>query len=143
MAESTIWWVLAGGAVALELATGTFYLLMICVGMAAGALAAHLGLALPVQVLVAAAVGGGSVAVWHWQRGRGVQPVSVNANSDVHMDIGEPVLVDQWNSDGTATVKYRGANWTAIAAMPMTEPGAAGLYRIKEMIGNRLVIEKL
>ncbi|MFZ2989079.1 NfeD family protein, partial [Ideonella sp.] len=29
MADSTIWWLLAGGAVALELVTGTFYLLML------------------------------------------------------------------------------------------------------------------
>ena len=29
MAESTIWWLLAGSAVAIELVTGTFYLLML------------------------------------------------------------------------------------------------------------------
>ena len=29
MSESTIWWLLAGVAVAVELATGTFYLLMV------------------------------------------------------------------------------------------------------------------
>jgi membrane protein implicated in regulation of membrane protease activity len=38
---TTVWWVLAGLAVALELATGTFYLLMLALGMAAGAIAAH------------------------------------------------------------------------------------------------------
>ena len=41
---ATFWWVLAGAAVAVELATGTFYLLMIALGLAAGAIAAHLGL---------------------------------------------------------------------------------------------------
>ena len=36
MAMSTIWWLLAGGAVALELFTGTFYLLMVALGLGAG-----------------------------------------------------------------------------------------------------------
>ena len=36
MAESTIWWLLAGAAVALELVTGTFYLLMLAVGLGRG-----------------------------------------------------------------------------------------------------------
>ena len=43
MADSTLWWLLAGAAVAVELLTGTFYLLMLGIGVAAGALAAHAG----------------------------------------------------------------------------------------------------
>ena len=39
MAESTIWWLLAGVAIGLELVTGTFYLLMVGIGLAAGAIA--------------------------------------------------------------------------------------------------------
>ena len=42
MAESTLWWLLAGGIVAAELLTGTFYLLMLALGVAAAAIAAHL-----------------------------------------------------------------------------------------------------
>ena len=45
MSESTLWWLLAGAAVGLELVTGTFYLLMIALGLGAAAMAAHLGLA--------------------------------------------------------------------------------------------------
>ena len=41
MSESTIWWLLAGAAVAAELVTGTFYLLMLTVGLVAGAIAAY------------------------------------------------------------------------------------------------------
>ena len=37
MAHSTVWWLVAGAAVALELMTGTFYLLMLAIGLAAGA----------------------------------------------------------------------------------------------------------
>ena len=141
MAQSSIWWVLAGTAVAIELATGTFYLLMMGIGMAAAAVAAHLGLPLTGQTLIAAFVGGGAVALLHWQNSKRSQPVSANANPDVHIDIGEAVHVDQWNADGTTSVKYRGANWTAIQATPA--PPTTGQFRIKEMLGNRLVIEKL
>ena len=40
---STGWWLAAGVLVVAELATGTFYLLMLALGLAAGALAAHAG----------------------------------------------------------------------------------------------------
>jgi membrane protein implicated in regulation of membrane protease activity len=142
MSESTIWWLLAGVAVAVELVTGTFYLLMIAVGMVAGAIAAHLGLPLVGQIVAAAVVGGGAVAAWHWHRSKSPAPLPANANRDVNLDIGEAVQVAQWNPDGTATVKFRGASWTAVAADP-AEPGSPGNFRIKEMLGNRLVIEKL
>ena len=61
MEESTIWWLLAGGAVVTELLTGTFYLLMLAMGLAAAALAAHLGLPLTAQIITSAMVGGGAV----------------------------------------------------------------------------------
>ena len=115
---------------------------MIALGFVAGALAAHLGLAMVGQIVVAAAVGGGAVFAWHWQRSKSPAPLPANANRDVNLDIGEPVQVVQWNADGTTTVKFRGANWTAIAANP-AEAAGPGSFRIKEMLGNRLVIEKL
>ena len=141
MAETTVWWLLAGAAVALELMTGTFYLLMLGIGLAAGALAAHAGAAMPVQLAAAAIVGGGAVAAWHLVRGRHGPPLPAAANPDVNLDIGEPVTVDAWNPDGTAQVRYRGAAWT-VAALPGTTP-VPGLHRVREVVGNRLVVEKL
>ena len=61
MAESTIWWIITGLLVAAELATGTFYLLMLAIGGIAGALAAHAGAGLTTQMVVAAVVGGVAV----------------------------------------------------------------------------------
>ena len=142
MSEATIWWVLAAGVVAVELMTGTFYLLMLATGLAAGAIAAYLGLAFIGQVLVAAAIGGGAVAAWRWHRSKRPRPISANANRDVHLDIGEPVHVVRWNEDGTASVHFRGAHWTAVAADP-AEAAIPGNFRIKAMLGNRLVIEKV
>lgn len=144
MSEANVWWLLAGAAIAAELVTGTFYLLMLATGLVAGALAATFGVSLVGQMLVAAALGGGAVAAWHWGRSQSPRPMRANANPDVHLDIGESVHVSAWNPDGTASVHFRGAQWTAIAAHggEANEPDLPGNYRIKEMLGNRLVIEK-
>ena len=40
MSHATIWWILTGSLVIAELLTGTFYLLMLAIGAAAGAMAA-------------------------------------------------------------------------------------------------------
>ena len=140
MTDANIWWLLAGGAIAVELVTGTFYLLMLAAGLIAGALAASLGLALSGQMLLAA-VGGGAVAAWRWRRSQSPVPKPAHANPDVHLDIGQAIHVVRWNADGTASVHFRGAQWTAVAADP-AQASQPGNFRIKGMTGNRLVIEK-
>src|SRR5512141_1002870 len=100
MAQTTLWWLLTGAAVAVELLTGTFYLLMLAIGLAAAALAAHLGFDLTVQLVVAAVVGGGAVVGWHLVRQRRPQELPAEANRDVNLDIGETVHVSRWNPDG-------------------------------------------
>ncbi|MBP6405061.1 MAG: NfeD family protein [Proteobacteria bacterium] len=140
MSEPTVWWILAGAAVAVELLTGTFYLLMLAIGLAAAAVAAHTGASMPVQLVVAALVGGGAVAAWHFQRSRQPKGPPASANRDVNLDVGESVHIDAWHADGTATVKYRGASWTVIPA-PGVVPGT-GAHRVREVVGNRLVVEK-
>jgi len=141
MAESTVWWLLAGAAVAVELATGTFYLLMLAIGLAAGALAAHAGASLPTQLVLAAVVGGGAVVGWHVARGRRPAAPPATANPDVNLDVGETLMVDAWEADGTAKVRYRGAAWT-VAHVPGAAP-STGLHRVREVVGSRLIVEKL
>jgi membrane protein implicated in regulation of membrane protease activity len=140
MSEPTVWWILAGAAVAVELLTGTFYLLMLAIGLCAAAVAAHAGASMPVQLVVAALVGGGAVVAWHLKRGSQPKGLPAGANRDVNMDVGESVHIDSWNPDGTATVKYRGASWTVIH-VPGVTPGT-GAHRVREVVGNRLVVEK-
>jgi membrane protein implicated in regulation of membrane protease activity len=57
MADWMGWLVAAGVLVILELFTGTFYLLMIAIGLAAGAIVALAGPGVPAQAIVAAIVG--------------------------------------------------------------------------------------
>jgi membrane protein implicated in regulation of membrane protease activity len=141
MADSTVWWLLAGAAVAVELVTGTFYLLMLAIGLAAGALAAHAGAALTTQLIAAALVGGGAVAAWHLKRGRRPAEPAASANRDVNLDVGEVVHVDAWSPEGTASIRYRGANWTVVAADGTVH--GTGAHRVREVVGSRLVVEKI
>ena len=141
MTESTVWWLLAGAAVAAELMTGTFYLLMLAVGLVAAAIAAHLGATAAVQLVVAALVGGGSVVAWRGYKQKMPSALPASANHDVNLDVGETVHVDAWGPDGTGEVKYRGAVWqVTLVAGGVPLPGA---YVIVEVVGSRLVVRKL
>ncbi len=139
MAQSSIWWVLAGAFIAVELMTGTFYLLMLSIGLVAAALAAHLGASLTLQLVLAAAFGGGAVVGWRAYRQR--QPASppAGANRDVNLDIGEVVQVEAWGPDGSGSVKYRGTNWSVLAVDAAPSPGR---HTIVEVVGNRLSVKK-
>jgi membrane protein implicated in regulation of membrane protease activity len=139
-ASSTVWWVVAGVLVAAELATGTFYLLMLALGAAAAAIAAHSGAGLSVQLVAAAIVGGGAVAAWHVRRQRQPAAPPAEANRDINLDIGTRVQVTAWSTDGTARVSYRGATWSARhqgSAAP--QPGS---HVIVAVHGNELMLQR-
>jgi membrane protein implicated in regulation of membrane protease activity len=140
ISTATGWWVAAGIAVAAELGTGTFYLLMIALGLAAGAIAAHLGTTVPLQLVTAAIVGGGGTALWHWGRRRGepADDLAAHQNRDVNLDIGERVHVGAWSADRTARVQYRGSGWTARLA-PEAQ-AVSGEHRVVAVEGNWLVL---
>ena len=138
LSTATFWWVLAGVAVAAELTTGTFYLLMIALGLAAGAVSAHLGLSASLQITIAAVVAGGATALWHWRRMKLPRSAPVAENRDVNLDIGERVQVDAWSNDRTARVHYRGTLWTA-RLLP-DSPALPGPHLVKAVEGNWLVL---
>jgi len=133
---TTWWWVAAG--IAVELATGTFYLLLIGLGMGAGAVAALLGMSMATQIIAASLTGGGATAIWYWSRGRQPPAAAVRENRDVHLDIGERVTVIAWAADRTARVTYRGSAWTARLAAGV-EP-VNGEHRVVAMENNWLVL---
>ncbi len=140
MAQSSIWWVIAGAAVALEMLSGTFYLLMLAIGMAAAAVSAHLGADTTTQIWVAAVVGGGAVSGWHLRQVRKPAEPPAQANVNVNLDIGEIVQINHWKADGTADVHYRGARWTAIHRPGVTP--STGPHSVAELVGNRLLVDK-
>ena len=135
---ATLWWVAAGILVAAELATGTFYLLMLALGLAAAAIAAHIGLTGTAQIVVAALVGGATTALWHWRRAQQPRSAPAAENRDVNLDIGEQVHVSAWSSDRSTRVQHRGTQWSArLHEGHAPEPG---LHRIVAVQGNHLVL---
>lgn len=138
--HATAWWVAAGLLVALELTSGTFYLLMLAIGTVAGAVAAHLGLPFPGQLLAAAAVGGAAVALWHRHRAALPAAVTATANPDVNLDVGGRVQVAAWGADRLARVSYRGSAWSARYA-GAGEP-APGEHVIVAVEGPQLVLDR-
>ena len=140
MDASTVWWLLTGAAVIAELMTGSFFLLMLAIGLAAGAIAAHFDATLTQQLISVAVVGGGTTAVWYkWRR---IHPSAPNArfNRDVNLDIGQTVQVTAWEPGGQAKVQYRGASWQVLLhnTQASAEPGP---FTIVEVRGSQLVVE--
>ncbi len=135
---STFWWMATGVAIAVELTSGTFYLLMVALGLAAAALAAHLGLSAAAQVGIAALVGSGATAAWHFQRARQPHSAAARENRDVNLDIGENIHVDGWAADRRCTVAYRGTTWSA--RLQPGAPAAAGAHTVVAVEGNWLVL---
>ncbi len=139
LSSSTLWWLLAGALVAAELATGTFYLLMVALGAAAGALAAHAGVGATGQVVAAAVCAAGATAAWHFKRARSPKSAPVESNRDVNLDIGQRLQVPEWQPDGSARVSYRGAMW-AVRFAGGGQP-AAGEHVIVALQGNELAVD--
>ncbi len=136
MSDATFWWLIAGAAVALELVSGTFYLLMLALGLAAGAIAAHAGAGLALQLVCAALIGGGAVLAWS-RLAR--QQDAADANPDLNLDIGQWVQVEHWDADGSAQVRHRGADWSAELEHPVARP-APGRFCIVAVRGSRLIL---
>lgn len=137
---ATLWWIAAGLLVGAELTSGTFYLLMLAVGAAGGALAAHLGLAPTGQVLIAALIGGAAVVGWHLRRDKAAKPAPAASNPDVNLDIGQSVHVDAWSADGQAHVQYRGASWQA--RFIGQAPAGSGRHVIRAVEGSCLLLDR-
>lgn len=139
MSDASLWWLVGGALLALELLTLTFYLLMLALGAAAGALAAHLGAPLAVQLTAAAIVSAVAVVTCYLVRRRRPGDPSARAERSVNLDVDAIVHIDAWAPDGTATVRYRGAPWTAMLA-PHAQP-RPGPHRVTELVGSRLLVE--
>ncbi len=137
MAQWMEWLVAAGLLVILELFSGTFYLLMIAIGLAFGAVAALLGAATPIQTIVAAVVGVVATGLLH--RSRLGKPAKGNPARDrnVNIDIGQSISVPAWN-DGKARVMYRGALWDV--ELGQGAHPQSGDFKIVEVQGSRLIV---
>lgn len=135
MDASVIWFLAAVGLVALELVTGTLYLLMIALGAGAAGLAAYWGVGPVTQFLVA---GGVSVLGSFWARRR--QGAAGAGQDPTSFDTGQPVEVIETRPDGSLRVAYRGSHWDAELAPDVPADAGPSGYRIQAMRGSRLVL---
>jgi len=134
MALYVYWFLLALVLIGLEMATGTFYLLVVAIAMGLGGAAALLGMGLAAQLAVAALAGVvGIVLLRRWKGGSSTDAASAS------LDTGRPVKVLTWREDGTARVLYRGAEWDA--ELEAADSGHEGTFYIKAMRGSVLVLE--
>jgi membrane protein implicated in regulation of membrane protease activity len=139
MTHWMIWFAAACVLLIAEMATGTFYLLMIAIGAAVGGLAALGGMNGVVQSVLAAVVALIATAVLRRSR-FGTAVVDAARDPDVNPDIGQSIVVAEWSSNAphTARVMYRGALWDVELAVG--GDARAGNFVIREVRGNRLIV---
>ncbi len=133
MTSYVYWFLLALGLLMAEMATGTFYMLVLSIALAVGGVAALLGLGEPLQLTLSAAAG--ITGIIFLRRAKAARPAKAASQN---LDIGQPVQVIAWRDDGTARVYFRGAEWDAEPESADT-PRATTLY-IKAMRGSTLIL---
>ena len=132
MPPHVFWWVLALVLVALELTTGTFYLLLYGVAAGAAGLVGWLGPGIEWQLLTAAVIAvAGTFVLRRWRNS------SIGGPGLQDLDIGQHVQVESW-SEGRGQVRYRGAEWDAEAESAAVDP-AKPLY-IRAIRGTALIV---
>ena len=133
-----IWWLAAVVLVIAEMSSGTFYLIAVAFGLALAGVVAYMGVAWGGQATVAALLCSASVAgIYRWKK----QHSQPHENVNFANDIGQTVRVASWSDERHARVSYRGAEWDAELAGKATADAARQIWRIKEIVGSRLIIE--
>ena len=133
-----IWWLVALVLVIAEMSSGTFYLIAVAFGLAVAGIVAYMGVSWSGQAAVAAALCSASVAgIYRWNK----QHARPHENANFANDIGQTVRVASWSDERHARVSYRGAEWDAELAGKAVTNAARQAWRIKEIVGTRLIIE--
>jgi membrane protein implicated in regulation of membrane protease activity len=140
VSSGLVWWIATGALLIVELTTGTFYLLMIALGCAAGGVAHLVGLPVSGQLAFAALVALAAVTAlrrspYGRRQRRGAKDATRDA--DVILDIGQTLRVANW-IDGRARVTYRGAEWDV--ELEPGESDSAEWYVIRQVRDNRLIV---
>jgi len=133
-----IWFGLAALALIGEVMSGTFYLLLVAVGLLAGGAAFALDFGIQWQLVICGIVVLAGLLVMRLTGVLKKREVNALSNKDVNLDIGQTVRVDAWSEAQTARVWYRGAHWSADLAQGETP--VPGRFDIVEMNGSRLVL---
>lgn len=137
MNDSIAWFLAAGLLLILELVSGTFYLLMIALGVATGGVVALLGAGPVLQTLTAALVGVAATLLLRRSKYGKTNKVTAARDPNVNLDIGQAITVAAWQ-DNKARVMYRGALWDVELAHGCV--AEAGVFTIREIRGSCLIV---
>ena len=133
-----VWWLAAVVLVIAEMLSGTFYLIAVAFGLATAGMVAYLGFAWSAQAAIAAVLCSVSVAgIYRWNR----QRARPHSNTNFANDIGQVVHIVSWSDERHARVSYRGAEWDAELAGEVAADATRQAWRIREIVGSRLIIE--
>lgn len=131
------WFVFALAALAAELFSGTFYLLILAAGLAAGGLVALLTDQQGLQATVAGLI---TLAGWGLLFRNRRRLARIKPHRMDSLDLGAAVTVREWQDASQARVHYRGADWQARLD---GERGPEGCrYVIVGQDGNTLIISQ-
>ena len=133
-----IWFGLAALALIGEVSSGTFYLLLVALGLTAAGFTAWFSFGFEWQLLVCVVVALGGLVILRKTKVLKKREINAARNVDVHMDIGQTVMVDAWSEQRLASVQYRGAQWQAELAQGY--PRQSGPHTIIEVRGTRFIV---
>lgn len=133
------WLIIAGVLVATEIATGTFYLLMLAIAAVATWLAERMGASFLAQTSVFLIVSIVLCFLVHQYRRKLHLTEPHNIAND--LDAGELVNVSNWQN-GVGSTHYRGANWQVTLINPQ-DSHVDGTYQIVRFEGNRLLVKSI
>lgn len=135
MATYIIWFLLGLLMLAVEMATGTFYLLVMGIALGTGGVIALLGWSLPIQITVCAIVGIIGTIILRRSKITGHEALETQS-----LDIGQPVKVIQTHENGMLRVTYRGAEWDA-ELLAANSPSDQPLF-IHTIRGSTLILSQ-
>lgn len=141
MQAAWIWFGLMALALIGEVMTGTFYLLVVAVGLAAAGAVSLTDQGFAVQIVVCLAAIAVAMMALRKTNVLKKRTPGVSSNANVSMDIGQTVIIEAWTAQRTARVWYRGSHWEAELAGGV-EP-AAGMHVITQTRGNTLIVAPL
>lgn len=142
MSDWILWFGLAGVLVVFEMLTGTFYLLMLAIGLAAAGLAALLNLSQALQLTAAAVIGMSAIYVLRRSKLGRSKEEDPARDPNVNLDIGQVLMINAWCGDEgevrSARAMYRGAMWDV--ELGQNAVALPGSFVIQEVRGSRLIV---
>lgn len=136
-----LWLGLGTALIVSELATGTFYLLLLGVAAWAGALAAYFGYGMDAQLGAAAVIALVSLGLFTPYDIRRRRQARSATPPDDDLDVGNEVQIESVQDARHVRVRYRGSSWDATVRGEGPVPAPGAYMVIAAIEGNRLVVQ--